>query len=803
MDSLWHDIKFAWRTLRKSLSVTLLAIFSLALAIGGNTSVFSLINGLLYGPLPFDEPDRLYLLGEQQEGTKISSVAPASLANMLDWEERLHSFEDLAAFLPGPVSLTDGDQPVPLNTGKVSTELFAMLGTKAKLGRVFLPEEGLPGGHRVAVLSLAMWQNRFAGATDILEREIQINGENHLVVGVLGEDFELLDPTIRLWLPLPIDRGKVDRQLRNALVLGRLAEGATDSSAKAELAALGKTMAAEFPDANRGWEINSFNMRHEIPDRRTRTLFWMLQGALVFVLLIACANVANLLLARSQRRQKEIALRSSLGASRGQILRQLAVESLLMATAAGVIGLILGSFGSRQLGAMLEAQVPTYMMPTIDLRTILFTVGVTLLGAVLFGLAPITQSFRLDLTSALKDGGQGATAGGRRKRLSSLLVVSEIALALVLLSGATVLIRGFVVLQNTDPGFDSSNLLIFQVELGESNYPGDERLIDSTQQLTEQLAHLPGVLHATASNGVPRSPFTPTVSFTLDDQPIAEDELPPSASLVTSPPGYFEVLGIPLHQGRVFSVNDRADSAPVVVVNQTLARRFWPEQPALGQRLTIQGISREVVGVVPTVQHGLLVADEDLMALYLPFSQQPSRSMVMILRTQVEPESLGPEVRGAVQGFDPRLAIARLQSLDTFVEQFKVGSRLFTYILSAFGSLALLLAALGTYGVLAYNVAQRRREIGLRMAIGARRAQVVQMIASQGIKLALIGIVVGLPGVFLVTRAITQLLSGLITTDPRLIGMIALLLALVSLVASLLPASKAASIDPIRALRQE
>jgi len=803
MDSLWHDIKFAWRTLRKSLGVTLLAVFSLALAIGGNTSVFSLINGLLYGPLPFDEPDRLYLLGEQQEGTKLSTVAPASLANMLDWEERLHSFKDLAAFLPGPVSLTEGDQPESLNTGKVSTELFAMLGTEAKLGRVFLPEEGLPGRHRVAVLSHAMWQNRYAGAADILEREIQLNGESHQVVGVLGEDFELLDPTIRLWLPMPIDRGKVDRKLRNSLVLGRLTEDATDASAKAELAALGKTMAAEFPDANRGWEINSFNMRHEIPDRRSRTLFWMLQGALVFVLLIACANVANLLLARSQRRQKEIALRSSLGASRGQILRQLAVESLLMATAAGVIGLALGSFGSHQLGTMLEAQVPTYMMPTIDLRTILFTVGVTLLGAVLFGLAPITQSFRLDLTSALKDGSQGTTAGGKRKRLSSLLVISEIALALVLLSGATVLIRGFMELQNADPGFDSSNLLIFQVELTEENYPGDERLIDSTQQLSEQLARLPGVLHATASNGVPRSPFTPTVSFTLDDQPIAEDELPPSASLVTSPPGYFEVLGIPLQQGRMFNASDRADSAPVVVVNQTLVRRFWPETPALGQRLTIQGISREVVGVVPTVQHGLLVADEDLMAIYLPFAQQPSRSMVMILRTQVEPESLGPDVRSAVQSFDPRLAIARLQSLEAFVEQFKVGSRLFTYILTAFGSLALLLAALGTYGVLAYNVAQRRREIGLRMAIGARRSQVVQMIASQGIKLALIGIVVGLPGVFLVTRAITQLLSGLITTDPRVIGLIALLLALVSLVASLLPASKAAGVDPIRALRQE
>ena len=802
MDTWFQDLRFALRTLRKSVFVTLIASGSLALAIAGNIVVFALINGLFFRPLPYPEAEEITLVGEnEKENALPGSLLPSSVANYLDWRERQTSFETLAGFRGAPVNLTGGERAEQLNGAAVTPSFFPMLGANPSLGRVFTAEEEIPGNHRVALVTQQLWERRFGSDQGIVGESIELNGEPHTVVGVLPAEFEFFDPTIEIWLPLAPDRATLERAQRDMIVVGRLADGITTERARSEMVTLAGQLEDEYPDTNRGYTVSVVNMRDEVPDSRNRVLFAILQGALILVLFIACANIANLLLARSQKRGREIAVRASLGASQARIMRQLFTESLLMATLAGIAGLGLAFLGIGAVAHALAKQLPAAYAPVVDQNVILFTVAVTLLGAVLFGLAPVLQSFKLDLASSLKD--RAGTASGRRRLLASGLVVAEIFMALVMLGGAGVLIRSFLEIQNRDPGFETANVLTLQIALPEARYGEDEAKVDAVDRLQERFEGIAGVRQATAGSTLPRSPFLPFETFTIDARPPADDQSPPRTTWMSVPPSFFDTVGIPLQRGRLPEPTDRAESDPVVVINQSMAETFWPEEDPVGQRLTMLGTSRQIIGVVGDVRHGILINEKFNPAAYVPFAQLPVSNVAFSLRTDLAPEQLTEVVREEVLAFDPGLAAAQVQTLDDFMAQFYVGMNLFTTILGAFGALALFLAALGTYGVLAYTVAQRTREIGVRMAMGASRWQVVRMVTQQGLRLAVIGIVLGIPGVLGLTQVINSQLGDLAPVEPTSLIGIAVMLAVVTLFASLLPARRAASVDPVQALASE
>lgn len=802
MDWLRQDLRFALRSLKKNLSVTVLAVGSLALAIAGNIIVFSLINGLLYRPLPFEEPDRLVLLGERTKETPEGQISGSSAANFLDWRERQTAFEYLAGFRGAPMSLTSGDgDPEPMTGAAVSAKFFDMLGSRAAKGRLFLEGEDIAGRDKVAVLTHSLWTKR--GGGPIEGETLELNGEIYDVVGVLSEEFEFLNPNIETFVPLVLDRATVDRQARNIIAVGRLKDGVTDNEAQAEMSTIMAALEEEFPEANRGYVVDVLNLRHDVPDSRNRVLLAMLQGALLFVMLIACANIANLLLARSQAREREIAIRASIGATRRRIVLQLLTESLLMAALAGGLGLSLGKLGNDAVARALGALMPASYAPVIDTRVLAFTLGVTLFGGLLFAVAPILQTSRFEVVDALKDGSRGVSGGRRRRLLANGLVVGEIALALVLLGGASVLIQSFQVIQRSDPGFDTSNILTLVLNLPEARYGEDARLAHAAEEIQERLAGLPGVSGVTLASALPRTPFAPQQAFTLDARPPADGQSPPQASSFLVDPAYFETLGIPIFEGRAIAAYDRAEAPKVAVINQAMAERFWGEESPLGERLTLRGISREIVGVVGTVRHGLAVNTDLAPTMYLPLAQTPPRNLGVAIKTETDPEALAGAVRGEIKAFDGALAVQNIQTLDDFMAQFFVGQHVFTAILGGFGFLALFLAALGTYGILAYSVMQRTHEIGVRMAIGAQRGRVIAMVTRQGLVLFGFGLLFGLPLVALVTRGITAQMSIFAPVQPTSIAFVVVVLFVVTLGASLLPARRAASVDPIEALRAD
>ncbi len=824
MATLWQDFRFALRTLRKNLSVTVLAVASLALAIAGNTAVYSLINSILYRPIPYHQVERLELIGERNNDAVRGQLSATSPANYLDFVERRSSFQQMAAYRGAAYSHDrDGKEPEQLDVGEVTPGFFDLLGVDPAWGRTFLPEEGVAGSDRVVLLSHDFWTEHHGGSAGEegageegaeeagglsggwqMGETLKLNGEVYDIVGVVGEDFEwLLAPNTDLWAPLALEGTTAPRQRRNLLAIGRLADGVSSEAAQAEMETLMAQLVEEYPEANRGFSAELLNLRLDIPDSRNKTFFSLVQVALIFVLLIACANIANLLLARSQAREREIAIRGSLGASRRRIIFQLLTESMLTAAIAGVLGVALGYAGMKLIANAFANLLPSFWIPTLDLRVLGYTLAVTLLGGLLFGLAPVVQTARFDLLTSLKDGTQGATAGGKRRLASNVLVIAEVAMAVAFLAGATMMINTFNTMQTTDPGFDTDNVLIMRLDLPDSRYATGEQQVAGAEQVMERLGALPGVRAVTVSSVSPRTPILAQAPFEVEGRPAADEQALPQASLISASHGYFDTVGIALERGRAFTVADSLDALPVAVINQAMAQRYWSGESPLGERLRVQGKWREIVGVAATVRHDVLLRIDGTSVVYTPWAQQPTGNFGVALRTEVDPESLSEPVRRELLAFDRNVALTQVQSLDAFVEQFWVGQRIFTVILGGFGALALILAALGTYGVLAYSVAQRTHEIGVRMAVGAGRGTVIRMIVRQGMVLGIIGIVLGIPLVLVQIKAISAIFSGLVPVEPTSVLGAGLVLAVVTLIASAVPARRAASIDPIRALRWE
>jgi putative ABC transport system permease protein len=802
MRDLLQDVRLGLRTLSRTPIVSVLAILSIGIAIAGNTTVFSMVDALLLRPLPFKDPDRLVMLWEANPSNPIIGFNLTSADNYLDFREGTDAFEHLSALRPAASSLTEGDLPEPVTAISVGPGFFEILGEPAALGRVLQPSDFGEGSAQVVVLSHAFWQTRFASDRSLVGRTVEIDGQPHLVAGVMGESFEFLDPRIDFWKPLVLRRGETARDLKNLSVIGRLKENVTLEEARQEVGVVAARLARDYPDANRELTALLRTMREQLSSGGNKELMTLLQGALLFVLLIACANVANLYLARGVDRQKEFAVRTSIGATRGRILRQLLVESFVLACAAGALGTTLSYWGIRILAGVFGDQMSAAFMPRLDGRVFSFSIGLSILAGLAFGIAPALTAARANLAGALHEGGRAGTSAGRRL-LTKSLVVAEVTLALVMLAGAGVLVRTFAAAQNLDAGISTENVLVFQLDLPPERYGEAAARSRFLEELQRELGALPGVAASTAVDHLPRSPLPPTMTFAIEGTTAEEER--PSATVVTIDPGYLDVFQVPLFQGRPFRPTDRLDSPPVALVNEAMVRAYFSGESPVGERIRIQETGREIVGVLANVREDVFRFDAEVSQpiVYLPQAQSPARAFAVALRAESHPLALAGPARETLLRIDPKLSAGDLQTMEDFIAQFFVGMRLLNGILSGFGGLALLLAAIGIYGVIAFSVSRRTHEIGLRMALGAARMDVLKLVVREGLVLVGIGFAIGIPGTFLVSRAIAAALSGISPFAGSTVAAIASGLFVVAFLACYLPARRAASLHPSTALRAE
>ncbi len=803
MSTLLQDLKFGIRQLVKTPVVSLVSILSLALGITGATAMFALASGFFLEPLPFGDQDGLAMVQQLRHGDATEMAAGVSMPNFRDLEEASTVFAGLTAFTVDNVNLTGLDQPEQIQLATGAPNLFEILGIRPWMGRGFRPEEGAEGRRHVIVLDHAYWERQFLSDPDVLGRAITLDGVQHTVIGVMPERFEML-PVVQGFRPSDFSEVE-ERASRAFLVFGRLRPGATLEQARAELGGLGARLETEFPEANRGWGIFVQAARSWFPGPTDTKLIMVLIVVALFGLAIAGANVANLLLGRAEIRIKEVAVRTALGAGKARILRQLLTESVLMGLAAGAIGTLLSAYAIRGLQTAMPPQLPRSFWPTLDLPTLAATVVVAVAAGILFGLAPAIHAAGGNLRESLGDGSRGGTASRSRKRIRNLFVMGEVALALALLTGSSFLMKAMDALVRGDPGFNARGLLTFELTLPEHRYPESTDLVRFEEEALRVLAEIPGVRSVALMASLPRSMGNPTTSFLVEGSPEVDENERPRAGWQAVSPEYLETLEFPLRAGRFFEESDRADTPPVVVVNQEFARRYFPDGDVVGRRLEVLGESREVVGVVGNVLQSRIPLDGRTEAsLYLPVAQRPLRNPAFAMRAEGDPAALSADVRAAVWSVDPDQPIALMRTLEDHIQESLAGPRTLGTFVLFLGILAMVLAAIGIYGVMSHSVIQGTREIGIRMAMGAREGQVVGMMTRQGFLLTGIGFLVGVPIAFLVYRAVINALN-LFEVDlgfDYALGAAAGLVA-VAVLASYLPARRAAGVEPVRALQGE
>ncbi|HVG32681.1 MAG TPA: ABC transporter permease [Pyrinomonadaceae bacterium] len=810
--TLWQDLRYGARMLLKKPGFTFVAVLTLALGIGANTAIFTVVNAVLLRSLPFDHAEQLVRIGgaNLQRNKRLGTLSPQ---DFYDVRDRNTVFESIAAYDGWSPSLTGTGEPERLAAARVTTAFFNVLRVEPVMGRAFLPQEEQRGNHLVVLLSYGLWQRRFGANPSIIGQTITLNGASYNVIGVLPRDFE--PPQFsgvgfekpELWAPFAPDLSQWTRDGRSLdTAIARLKPGVSVERAQSELGVIAGQLQQQYPDTNAGESLSTASL-HEQLVGKIRSALLVFLVAVGFVLLIACANVANLLLARAAARQKEMAIRAAMGASRLRIIRQLLTESVLLSIVGGGLGLLFAMWATDYLVTLGTDSLPFLGDVGLDGRVFGFTALLTILTGVAFGLAPAVQFSKPDLNESLKESGRSSTGGRGRQRLRSVLVVAEIAISLLLLIGAGLLVKSFVRLQNVSPGFDPHNALTLNIFLPGTKYTEDDQARAFFDQAEARIRSLPGVESVGMTSNLPVSGGFDTVSFYVEGQPVSAREDVPDLERYTINEDYFRAMGIPLKSGRPFAAEDRAGSTPVAIVSETAARRFWPNESPLGKRINTdiddpESPWRTVVGVVGDVRHYALDI-EPTAQFYLPYRQGPQSYMALVVRTSNRPENQINAVREQIWAIDKDQPIFNVKTMEEFVAR-SVAQRRFTMLLlGLFAGVALLLAVIGLYGVMAYTVAQRTHEIGIRMALGAQTGDVLRMVLGQGMAMVMVGVVIGLAAAFALSRLISSFLYGVSATDPLTFVGVPLVLCAVAALASYIPARRATRVDPMVALRYE
>jgi putative ABC transport system permease protein len=806
MNSFLRDFRHGARLCRRAPGFTAIAVLALALGIGSTTSIFSVVDAALLRPLPFRDPDQLLVVWERNPA-KTPFRMFVSPSNFFDWRAQARSFSSMSAVQAAKLNLSGGPrtaEPEEIEVERVSANLLSVLGVSPALGTAFLPEEDKPGRAVSVLLSHRLWNRRFGADRNAVGKSVRLRDASYTIAGVMPPGFAIVNPRVDAWIPLPLNPGDPRGAIaRNLMVVARLAPSATLAQATAEMEAIGAGLERDRPEANSGWRPWLWEMREEIAGGVRRALLVLL-AAVTLLLLVACANVANLLLSRAAGRQKEIAIRAALGAGRSRIVVQLLAENLLLSLAGGSAGLALAAIGIRALARLAPVSLQRLATVSIDYRLLLFALACSLATSLIFGLAPALAASRSDLSEALKDSSRGSTGGRRRQYLRDALVIGEIGIAVVVLVGAGLLVRSFLRLRATDPGFPSEHLLTMRIPLAGGRNASEAKRISFFQEVVQRAGAVPGVRSAGAVTALPLAGLGGGSAFTVDGRPPLYSGDSPICLVRPATPGYLSTLGVQLRAGRAFTPADLADAPRVAIVNATLVRRALGDRNPLGARLTLESprTTVEIVGVAGDTKSDRLERP-DWPTVYLPYPQAPAYTMVLLARTTGEPAAVAPAITREIRRLDPDQPVADVRSMEQLLDESVAAARFNAVVLSIFAGVAFLLAAVGIYGVTAYGVRERTQEFGIRLALGAEPRRVLAQVLRRTGVLAAIGIAIGLAAAWGLTHLMAALLY---TTDPRDLGTfaaIALSLGAVALAAGYLPARRAVQVNPVAALRAE
>ena len=814
MHDILQDVRYGLRTLRNSPGFTTVAVLTLAIGIGANTAIFSFVDGVLLKPLPYANANRIVRVLEKPPGGPDARNGISTL-NFLDWQRQNTVFEYMAARTGGSVTLTGVSNPVQLRGARMSAHGFDILGVKAALGRTFAHDEDQLGKNQVAVLSHTLWQSQFGRDPGIIGRTIHLDGQPHTVIGVLPQGSAFDRSFAQIFRPLAFEPQNMTRNFHWFGAIALLKPGVTLEKARAEMDAIGARIARDYPDSNKGWGVGIDPFAETVVGKQLRNSLYVLLAAVGMVLLIGCANLANLTLTRSTVRDREVAIRASLGAGRGRLIQQFLTESVLLSIIGGVLGAALG----YALLAALKAAIPPFSLPseanvTLDSRALLFALALSILTGIVFGLAPAIQATRPDLAGCMKEGGRGSGTGGAKHRLRSALVVGEVAIAFLLLTGSGLLIRSFFEMQNVDTGFNTENVIVAGLPISDKRFKSADELNVYLKQVVSNIQTLPGVKDVALTSALPMRGWGYGMPFQIADKPTVDRANRKACFFKMVSPSYFTALGMTLKKGRALSEHDVKGGPPVAVINETMVKKYFPNEEPIGKRILIQEIVPgktqlgpeipwEIVGVVKDEKVGNLDDVSDNPGMYVSNEQSPVYSQSLIVRAGMDPGRLHQEINNAVHQVNKDQALPDIKTLEQIKTESMASNRLNSIMLGGFAVVALLLSALGIYGVISYSVVQRTHEIGIRAALGASASNVLGLIVKRGMLLAVIGLLLGFLGAIGLTRLLTALLFGVSARDPMTIAAAGTVLAIVALLASYVPARRAAKLDPMVCLRYE